>query len=107
MATIPVTTISKTGTVVTGVAAAAGGDAFANTGNETWHCKNGGGAPINLTFTGQTPCDQGVLHNLVIAIAAGAETAVKGLNPQRFNDGNRLAQATYSAVTSVTVYVEG
>lgn len=107
MALLAVQSISRVGTVITPVAAAGGGDSFANTGNETFRCKNGGGAPINVTFTGQTPCDQGVTHNLVIAVAAGAEMGVKGLNPNRFNDGNRLTQVTYSGVTTVTVYVEG
>jgi hypothetical protein len=106
MATIPVTPISALGTVVPYSSAAGGGDQFANTGNETVHIKNGDVSSKTATFTGQTPCDQGSLHNLVLTIGAGVEYAVKGLNPRRYNDGNRMTQITYSAVTSVTLYVE-
>lgn len=100
MAAIAVQTPGLTGAVITYTAAAAGGDTMANTGVEKLRVKNGGGASINVTINSQRPCDQGTDHDLVIAVAAGAEKEIGPFPPYRF--GNPV-QISYSAVTTVTV----
>lgn len=107
MADIPVQQLATAGSQVAYQAASAGGDAFLNSGNETLHVRNGGAGSINVTLAAQNACNHGSLHNLVVAVAntVNTEAQIKRLDPQRYNDGNRKVQITYSAVTSVFVAV--
>lgn len=90
------------------VAAAAGGDAFINSGQERLHVKNGGGGAITVTVNAQKNCNHGFAHNAgPTNVAAGAEVTFGRLDTFRFNDGANKAQVRYSAVGGVTVAVEG
>lgn len=106
MATIPVTPLVKgSGVNLQMLAAAAGGDQFPISGQEDVIIRNLGGASINATFVAQNVCNQGVVHNLVVVVpnTANMETHVRGLDPQRFADGNKMCQITYSAVVTVWI----
>lgn len=91
------------GFVATYAVAASGGDAFINDGKTQLRVKNGGGSSITTTVKSYTLCDQGVEHDLSIAVAAGTEAVVGPLDQGRFNSTAGLASVTYSGVTSVTV----
>jgi hypothetical protein len=100
MATIVVTRSSDVGAVPTYAAASGGGDTLPNDGNTVLHVKNGGGSSITATVTSNKKCDQGFLHDDVVAVAAGAEKVIGPFNVGRFG---RNVAVTYSAVTTVTV----
>lgn len=110
------TTVNATratnGVDLTGVAAAAGGDTFTNTGQEVFVVKNGGGSPITVTFvtpvTVDVPGGGLAVADLAVTVAAGAQRLVGPFPPPIYNDslinpGN--VSVTYSAVTTVTVNV--
>jgi hypothetical protein len=90
------------------VSANGGGDSFPNDGYTVFYVKNGGGAPITVTFdspgftapSGSLAVDA----DYQVTVAAGAE---KWIGPftdkQRFNDANGRVAVAYSGVTSVTV----
>ena len=103
MADLSVQTISLSGLNPTYGAAAAGGDAFVNSGREYLHVKNGGGASIDVTVDSQAQCNQGYDHNAVVAVPASGERLIGPFPKARFNDANEKVQIAYSAVTSVTV----
>lgn len=105
MATLAVQKSTQAGIAVTYAAAAAGGDQFPAAANRELRVKNGSGAGINVTIASQKPCNQGSTHNVVVAVAAGAEVAIGPLDPNRFADTNGFVQVTYSAAASVTVAV--
>lgn len=99
-----------TGAAYTLVAAAAGGDQFANPrGNAFFHVNNASGGSLTVTFTAQAttrPAD-GVypamtLANNAVAVPAGTQRLI-GPIPSGYNDGNGNVQVTYSGVTSLTV----
>jgi hypothetical protein len=96
------------GVVSTLVAAAGGGDQFANTGSERFRVRNNDASAKTVTIVAQNAdgCPSNTPHNLVLTVAAGEERVVKNLRPERFNDVNGNVQITYSAVTSVFVGVE-
>ena len=103
MADLTVQVISLLGIVPSLTAAAAGGDAFLNSGREYLHVKNGGGASIDVTVDSVAVCNQGVDHNAVVAVAAAAEKLIGPFPKARFNDAAEKVQVTYSGVTTVTV----
>lgn len=105
---------SAAGVPVTYAAAASGGDSFQNNGREMVHIKNGGGAPITVTFTaGLSNANQcsfgvsGVSHARVVTIGAASDELVGPFSRDQFNDqaDNLTCRMTYSAVTTVTVAV--
>jgi len=110
MATLTPVSAALTGATFTPVAAAGGGDQFANPrGNALLYVKNGSGAPITVTFAAQTtarpaegPFPSMTVANNAVAVAAGGERLI-GPVPAAFNDGNGNVQITYSGVTSLTV----
>jgi hypothetical protein len=97
------------GTLLGAVAAAGGGDSFANNGSEFFYIKNGGGAGITVTFDAPGTCSfnsaANAAHDKACTIGAGEERIIGSFPTGRFNDANGLVQVTYSAVTSVTVAV--
>lgn len=103
MANLATQRLGLTGTTVTFVAASAGGDTLTPAGGTFLHVKNGGVASINVTVDSVRPCDQGSDHDLVVAVAAGAEKLIPVQDAARFANTSGLATVTYSAVTSVTV----
>lgn len=97
-----------TGANLSPVAANAGGDSFDNSGNQLFYVKNGGGAPITVTFDAPNPDNFGITdnsHDAAVSVAAGAERWVGPFPPGRFNDANGRVQVAYSGVTTVTVGV--
>ncbi len=105
MADLSVQVVALTGLKETQAAAAAGGDAFLNSGHEFLHVKNGGGGEVTITVDSQTACNQGGTHDVAVAVPAGEERLIGPLPKARFNDENEKAQVTYSGVASVTVSV--
>lgn len=105
MATIAVTQISTAGVAPpTFVAAAGGGDQFANNGKTLFEAKNASGSPITVTFVRQKACDQGTVHTTTVSVPATTGDRICGpFDPALFNDANGFCQVTYSAVTSLTV----
>lgn len=109
MALLTAQTAAADGTAIT-FSAASASDTFANTGNERFVIKNGSGSSINVTFDSPTTCEFAAAassaHDLVVAVAAGAETWVGPLSMARFNDPSTgLVTVTYSSTTTVTVAV--
>ena len=107
MATLTVTTPAITGTTLTPVAAAGGGDVFPNDGGKELYINNASGSSINLTITpGGTPGGL-TLSPIVIAIPTGTIKLIGYFPPGYFNNASGQVALTYSAVTSVTVAVLG
>lgn len=105
MATLTVQQIDLDGTTPSFVAAAAGGDQFANNGKTFFHVKNGGAGATVVTIDSIQDCNQGFDHNAGGTVAAGAEGLFGPFQASRFNDpanANRVV-VTYDVVTSVTV----
>lgn len=108
MAVLSVQKPAAAGTALSLVAATSGatGDQWVPTGKEMLVVLNGGGAPINVTFTCYRPCDTaGLLHDSVQAVAAGAREYFPPVGPAFIDPVTGMAKVTYSAVTSVTVGV--
>src|SRR5438309_655511 len=108
MATLAVQASGESGLNPTYTAAAAGGDAFANTnGNVFLHVKNGGGSSITVTvparITTITDAQRGVVTkaDASATIAAAGAQMIGPFKPLSFNDATGKASITYSAVTSV------
>lgn len=91
-----------------GVAAAAGGDVFENTGSELLAIKNGGGGAITLTAVTPATVDGQAVADLTASIGAG-ETRLVGPFPTAYYSAGGVTggnvSLTYSGVTSVTVTV--
>ena len=103
MADLTVQAISLSGLNPTFAAAAAGGDAFLNSGREYLHVKNGGASEVTITVNSQAACNQGYDHNSVVAVPAAGERLIGPFPKARFNDAAEKVQVAYSDVTSVTV----
>ena len=71
MADLTVVSPARAANPLTGESAAAGGDAFANTGKELLVIENGSGSPINLTVVTQQEVDGEAVDDKGIAIPAG------------------------------------
>lgn len=103
MATLAVTNTSASGTVEpTPVAAAGGGDQVAWTNDLRLKVVNGSVGSITVTVTAQVACDQGSIHSIANAVAAGA-TELMGPFTSRYVDANGYIQLSYSGVTSLTI----
>lgn len=104
MAQLTVADAGVNGAVITYVAAAGGGDKFANPdGATSLRVKNGSGVSINVTVNSQQQCSHGFDHDVIVAVAAGAEKVIGPFAKGRFNDVDGNVNVTYSAVTTVTV----
>lgn len=106
MATLTVAPAIRTGTGVdmTGAAAAGGGDAFANTGQEVLFVTLVGSA-CTVTVVTQATSDGQAVTALAVVCPLNKTTAIGPFPPGVFNDGSGLVQLTYTAVTAVTVKV--
>ena len=103
MATLAVSTVSRTGVDIAGVAAGAGGDEFANDGYTFFKVTNGSGGSINVTVDCVATVDGLAVTDRVVAVAAGASKMIGPFSPSQYNNGNGRVAVTYSAVTTVTV----
>lgn len=111
MATLTVTDIERTGVDPAGaeVAAAAGGDEFANDGKTFFRANNASAGSITVTFA--TVATQVripgfgeiALSNLQVSVPAGAVREIGPFPTGQFNDNGGKVQVTYSGVTSLTV----
>lgn len=100
MALLATLNVDSAGLTPAYVAAAAGGDTFANDGRQMLHVKNGGGAPITVTVTAINKCNHGSLHNYVVSVTNAQERMIGPFPVAQFGDAPAI---TYSAVTTVTV----
>lgn len=103
MATLAIQQASKAGTIVTLVAAAGGGDKFPAAPDRALRVKNADATATVVTIVAQKACNQGVLHDNVVSVAAGEERTIGGLNQDQYVDAQGLVNVTYSKVTSLTV----
>ncbi len=106
MATLTVASAARAGITLSGAAAAAvGGDAFANTGQEVAVFTNASVSPITITFVTQNTVDGRAVTDRTASILAGATVAYGPFPSGIYNDGSGLVQMTYSDVTTLTVKV--
>jgi hypothetical protein len=105
MATLTVTDISRSGVDIAGVAAAAGGDQFANTGAEFLLVANAGGAPITVTLATAETVDGLAVADRTVAVSNGVGKVIGPFLRHAYSDANGMVQITYSDVTSVGVKV--
>lgn len=108
MATLTVQQISRAGLTPAFAAAAAGGDAFANSGKTYLHVKNANvGAARTVTLASQLPAGaipQGAAKgDLAVVVAASGEKLIGPLDPAAFNDANGRVVVTYSTEADLTV----
>lgn len=89
------------------VAAAGGGDSFANNGHVVFVVNNASGAPITVTFDDPGTPNPGnaVAFNpdVAVAVPAGARRTIGPFPPWRFNDPSGRVNVSYSDVTTLTV----
>ncbi len=108
MATLSVVNAVRTGVGVelTGTAAAAGGDAYANSGQEVLFIINAEAAPKTVTIANPTKVDGDLAVTASAFICPASKTTMLGPFPAgEHNDANGLTQITYSGVTTLTVKV--
>ena len=104
MATLTVTTVTRAGVDVAGVAADALGDEWPNTGQEFIEIKNGGGAGITATLDIKSTVDGAAVTDPTVSIGAGATKIIGPFPTGIYNDSSTgRAKVTYSGVTSVTI----
>lgn len=109
MATLTVQAISRTGlTDAGGAAAAAAGDAFANTGKQFLRVINGSGAATRtVTIVSQlasASIPQGAAAaNLAVVVPISGEKWIGPFDPAAFNDANGRVVFTYSTEADLTV----
>jgi hypothetical protein len=98
---------SATGVDIAGVAAAAGGDTFANDGQTLLNIFNGGGSPITLTVVTPATVEGLAVADRTYSIPASGRRVIGPFRPSLYNDAGGVVggnvSLTYSAVTSVTV----
>lgn len=103
MAELTVQEIVVTGLEETLASAAALGDTFKNDGRTYFHCLNGSGADITLTFTTPGKIGGVAIADPTVVVTAGEHRLVGPFNPSIFNNSSGLVAVGYSAVTTVTV----
>lgn len=112
MATLAVQLLASAGITPALVAAAAGGDEFADDGYSKTFMEivNGGGAPINATFVVQKAGPHKVpgvggltAASIVVAVTNAQRRFVGPFTGAYINAQTGRVAVTYSAVTSVTV----
>ncbi|NIU01084.1 MAG: hypothetical protein GWN01_09210 [Nitrosopumilaceae archaeon] len=110
MADLTVQEISQTGLNPSFAAAAAGGDSYLNDDRTFFVIKNADASSHTVTLTAQrttfeiTGFGTVTFSDIVVAVPASEERWIKA-PPAVYNDGNGKVQATYDAVTSITVGV--
>lgn len=105
MATLSKQMISRAGLTPSYAAASGGGDAFANSGAEFLHIRNGGGSSVTLTIATQLNVHGLAVADHTVTVPAGEERLVGPFPVGTFNDDEGMVQLGYSGVTSVTVAV--
>lgn len=105
MATLNVVSVDVDGELLAPVAAAGGGDVFANDGRTVLYVKNTDAATKTVTVAAQRACSFGTLtgHDAVMTVAQNEEKVIGPFNQTRFNNASQQCAVTYSGVTGVTV----
>lgn len=82
------------------------GDTIQNCGPTTnLVFKNVTGSPITVTITGVKVCSQGVAHDMVASVAAGAEEVIGPIDSRFASNSTGLATVNYTGtLTACTVY---
>ena len=103
MATLSIETIDRDGLAPSLVAAAVGGDKFANTGEQFLYIDNADvGAAIVTIVTPQT-VDTLAVTDRAVSVPAGTFKLIGPFPPSTYNDGSDDVSLTYDQVTSLTV----
>jgi len=104
MADITPTVIAKNSSALLSLVAVNSSDSIVGaTKDDVLEIKTGRGGSINVTFVAQIACDQGTLHDVVTAVAAGARRAIPMPIPiDRYLDVNKKVVVNYSGTTTVT-----
>ena len=108
MAVLTVQQIARTGLAPALAAAAAGGDAFANTGKVFLRVANGNvGAARTVTVASQIPAggipEGAVKTNLSVNVPADSERWIGPFAPGSWNDANGRVVVTYDDEADLTV----
>jgi hypothetical protein len=104
MAALTTKVVPLSGTAVTFVSAAGGGDTCQTGAGVLLLVKNGDAAPHTVTLVTPGTVNGLALADRAIAVAAGAQQAIPVSNDYR-NPSTGRASITYDGVTSVTVAV--
>jgi hypothetical protein len=82
------------------------GDTIANCSPSTnLVFKNTTGSPITVTITGKKVCSQGLTHDMVASVAAGAEEVIGPVDSRFADNITGLATVNYTGtLTACTVY---
>lgn len=104
MANITVTRTAKNSSSVQTLTAVNSSDTIvAPVSKDELIVNNGGGGSINVTFAALVACDQGTLHDVVIAVAAGVRRNIPMPVPlDRYLDASKNLPVAYSGTTTVT-----
>lgn len=100
MAELAVVKVSRDGVEPAYVAADVAGDTFVNDGTTMLHVKNGGAGVSTVTIDSPNVCNQGEVHDVVIAVPAGEERLIGPFPVARFS---RTVSVSYDVITTVTV----
>jgi hypothetical protein len=105
MADLTVQSVSLAGLTPVYGAAAAGGDAFVNSGKDFIHIKNGHTSPQTVTVNSQGACSQGFDHDVAVSVTNAQERMIGPFPKDRFNDAADKVQLTYSGVVALTIAI--
>ena len=105
MAQLTVAIISRDGVSIDAVAAASGGDSFANTrGRTVFYVFNTDGSDTDVTFVIPGTVDGQAIVDRVVTVEFGAtDPHLIGPFGQEYEDANGNIDVTYEKVTSLTV----
>lgn len=106
MAELTVQSITDSGLNPSYAAADAAGDSFESNGTSTFfHVKNGDASAHTVTVASQVtdPPAGTAADDLAVSVPAGEERMIGPFPRSAYHDANGLVQATYDAVTGMTV----
>lgn len=104
MAAITVQQISTSGlTPTAGAAAAALGDTVVNNGRTYIEIVDTGTTAPTVTIKGQTSCNQGYTHDIVVAVPSAGTKIIGPFNPNWYNNSSGSIEVSYSSETDVTI----
>lgn len=105
MAALTVQTAAMAGITLTAQTPAGGGDSFANDGDTVVFFYNQSGSPITVTFDAAGGDEGLTLTDPTCEVPAGGAYVAGPFEMEWFNDANGNVNMTYSAVTSLSVFV--
>lgn len=77
---------------------------FPYAAHRSLHVINGSGGSINVTLLAQKACNQGTLHDRVVAVPASQDRLIGDIGTQ-YVDANGYVHASFSATTTITAAV--